>query len=507
MMIILSIGTCILAMAILAVALRGRIIQRGTFCRKCRFDLCGLDLGDQAMKCPECGSPVADTAQRRATLRARSKPLLAVAVLLLLLGTSGLYVSVFVDSNILYSYLPDRAVIALAQQGNSVALDEVVTRWSTSGEFNQEQQFELIRTALELQADRTMAWDPRWGQLLRDSIEAQRLSDEQLIAFVTNGYTHKVELRDNIRQGDDRVPYTLKTVGDRVLTTFGGVMPYEHGGYISAWGIKGNDPIREYDPPRRMMPMVLQGPESNDHWMRSTLPIVQGMTDAPIGSQISIYIDIRVLLRDPERPEAIHDRTIRQEHTMTVVAPEEPIVMTTSNATDMQRQLDAIKISPVCTAEYPSSGPSNGTIHFAAFTLIADDLPTALAMRVSFRFGDDVVPVGTFALRTDPGERFAERVAWSVPTSDRPAVEEMIKRHAVLLEAERIDVIMHPDPDLAIVNPEILEVFDSPLIFRDIPVRLLADSEAIRTMGIQEVVYSGEVGHEESPQPQGMPNP
>ncbi|MEZ6244092.1 MAG: hypothetical protein R3B57_13740, partial [Phycisphaerales bacterium] len=67
---------------LIALALRGRRLDRLPRCRRCRYDLTGLD---DAPSCPECGRSLEGRRARRAGLRQRRPILLTLGLALLML--------------------------------------------------------------------------------------------------------------------------------------------------------------------------------------------------------------------------------------------------------------------------------------------------------------------------------------------------------------------------------------------------------------------------------------
>tara|TARA_R110000782_G_scaffold101029_14_gene187604 strand:- start:2196 stop:3107 length:912 start_codon:yes stop_codon:yes gene_type:complete len=125
----LAIGLTLLVAAIilLLLALRGRTIARGRFCRKCRFDLAGLTA---PAACPECGRDLQVAKATRAQLRAfRRLPAAAAMVLLLLASAALLTASPAVRTWIL-PRVPDAVLVWLHRADLHGASDEVVTRLS-----------------------------------------------------------------------------------------------------------------------------------------------------------------------------------------------------------------------------------------------------------------------------------------------------------------------------------------------------------------------------------------
>ncbi|MEZ6164341.1 MAG: zinc ribbon domain-containing protein [Phycisphaerales bacterium] len=129
-MLIVSLILILIGLALLVLAMRGRIVARGSFCRACGFDLHGLMADDEASKCPECGREVGKPGTTRAIRKARSRRLLVVSIVLLLIG-SGLSVMHFSgNASSFYSAMPHRIVLSASKWGDDDAIDELIARLS-----------------------------------------------------------------------------------------------------------------------------------------------------------------------------------------------------------------------------------------------------------------------------------------------------------------------------------------------------------------------------------------
>lgn len=501
-MIVASICIILIAFLLLLLGLRGRIAARGEFCRACKFDLVGIDLDTPEARCPECGAEVHHKSARRSTVRRVSRAWIVAGLLFAAVGFSGLFVSFFVASATLYAYLPSPIVLSLAERGSSDAIDEAIKRWSTPDELTQEQQGRLIQTALDIQADRNQAWDPRWGEILRNAIEMELLSDEQLISFVLSGYTYHVALPEQIRQGENEIPYTMKIIGDRVTSTWGGVMPYEHWAWVTAWGVDDEAPLGEFGVPRYLRPMVLQGPDPSDDYVRSKFRGASTFSDAPIGTDVEISVEYRVRLQTTTRAGPILDRTIRQTQKLRIVGDETPIVKPQRGEQLSGQVIDAVRLTPLYTTALPNTGEAGHQLFLANTTLLANDLPAPIAFRVSLLIDGQEIEVDRFSMKTKPGEGFAEIISWRILPPDEHAIAEAMPIHKRLIEAERVDVIMRPDPEHAREDPEITEIAAVPLIFRDIPIRLMTTPDWMHQTHLDQAIIEGELLDEEDQVPE-----
>lgn len=87
----LALAAAAIGAALLALGLRGRRVNNHPHCRRCRFDLSGLDIEAAGAKCPECGGGLSEKRSIRIGAR-RKRPRLIVsgaAMLLMLTAVGG----------------------------------------------------------------------------------------------------------------------------------------------------------------------------------------------------------------------------------------------------------------------------------------------------------------------------------------------------------------------------------------------------------------------------------
>ncbi len=126
-MLTLGLTLTMLALTALPLALRARVTARGIFCRRCRFDLAGLDHA-RSPTCPECGRDLRSPNSTRSTLRAANPPMLVVAACLMLLGIAGLTANAPSVQAFILSRVSDPALVWLDRAGLNRARAEVLSR-------------------------------------------------------------------------------------------------------------------------------------------------------------------------------------------------------------------------------------------------------------------------------------------------------------------------------------------------------------------------------------------
>jgi len=196
-------------------AFRGRVAARGQFCKKCRFDLAGLEIEADGARCPECGSEVSLESARRGLIRRRSRVGLGAAVLLMLAGGGGIWAGATGKTGSIITAMPDPIVLWLTDWGVDEALDELVVRVSkVPGTMSAGSWDDAIEQGLAFQADTALVWDERWGEVLVIAMLEKRLVGDALYKFVESSLIAEFETRQVIRDEDQMVYYRLIVKGN-----------------------------------------------------------------------------------------------------------------------------------------------------------------------------------------------------------------------------------------------------------------------------------------------------
>ncbi|MCC7389476.1 MAG: hypothetical protein IT431_11975 [Phycisphaerales bacterium] len=182
----LLLSTAALGLLLLAVGLRGRLLDRHPHCRRCGFDLIGTP---GAPACPECGSDLAGPkAIKPYDRRRRAGPLAAGLVILAIVLTlsAGLVWSIASGVN-LNPYKPVWLLLSEAGSGRVATADaaaaELIARQG-AGELSAAQRDELLRRALARHADLRRSWPPTLTSVIYQAMWESRLTPEEMRGFL-----------------------------------------------------------------------------------------------------------------------------------------------------------------------------------------------------------------------------------------------------------------------------------------------------------------------------------
>ncbi len=182
-------------LALLVLGIRGRRVGTEPRCRKCAYDLTGLD----HLTCPECGMDHSDV-QPRVGTRKRGKGAIVGGVVLLAISAAG---GVSWGRNVdWYVHLPARALIWLADGGDARAVGELESRF-VAGNISAGAIERLVTMCLAKQAQATVAvpWQ-EWIDLLEQLDVGELLTAEQQASYYRQVVgPHQLRVRDPIGAG------------------------------------------------------------------------------------------------------------------------------------------------------------------------------------------------------------------------------------------------------------------------------------------------------------------
>ncbi len=219
--IILFAAACLM----LEIALRGSRVDRHPVCRKCGFDLWGLEgigAGGAAVACPECGTDVSALRSVRFGNRKRRRGSVAVALVMVAM-TAGLAGMVYLGLAMQFNWamvLPTPALLSEMESASITRRDGAIVellRRMDKQKLSGEQASVLAERVIEIQADRRLAWTTVCGEALERVWEEKVLSEGQKEAVMRNSATFELIARDAVK---DRLGVVLNMRPDRVGPSF-----------------------------------------------------------------------------------------------------------------------------------------------------------------------------------------------------------------------------------------------------------------------------------------------
>lgn len=486
--------SCCLALAVVLffVGLRGRVVARGVFCRRCRFDLAGIDRDRANARCPECGHRIGEGGQPRTVLRRRRRGLLAAAVVLQLVGVAGLWAGASGKTATLMGVLSDGAIVWLTERGVDEALDELARRaGDTISPMPDAMLARAIELALEHQADVSAPWDPRWGEVLLVNFQHPVFTDEQRMRCLGNGFEVSIEMGDRIRQGDETLYCTLNFRYARFTSLSSPAIP----GWVKL------RPVELTADGRLQSLNASFGSFSVPLAPRVTLnnqTLRYGQAPLPLEIDDQEPRAIGVVLRyeivyQPVAALARPLRTITQTKRIDLVSRDQPtalLVQDEAIAGEIGRML---RVSALRMMREPPEDSGDADPHrlFRTASVMGlhcaiDALPEPIALRCQLRFQDgDTFDPGWTWIGSERNGRLHpayQRRGMYWPTGEdlEPHREQARRMLGRLREQERVDLLIYTDPMLANKKIEIRRVIDLSLIVRDLPIEWVDEQHELR---------------------------
>ncbi len=489
-MFILGLALITIALILLPSAWRGRIVGRGQFCRKCKFDLTGSPIDTQGNKCPECGQPIHTQSSRRTTLRRSSRFGLIASLVLLLAGISSMIIGISGNTAIIYARLPDTAIVHLSTLNSEGALDELVNRITRTPPLSDAHWNILIDHGLKIQTDPLAPWNPILGEVLADAWITNRLTDEQVNQYLDHALDIQFLMRDRLVRGSTEIKLLARITPAKIHSLNG-----TETGHALKIGIVsssiGTEPSRHYRPDGKPLWISHTGisvPGSNGHWSYTSAvdirPIAPKLMAQP-GTEVPITINLELALESSsfsstENPEG----TIRHYKSMTInrfvriIEEGTPLVDMLTDSLSVQHLKEHYTISAVRVLDEPHPDRESWTPILGFSIMTSDGFPEPLAFGVFIRIADGTenreVQIAKIIHEQKSGKGIhATTATWNADPDDPEASSQAADMLALIKTVGRVDVILRPDPTIAESNPTIDHILDTTLIFRDVSVELV----------------------------------
>jgi hypothetical protein len=183
---------------------RGRRVGDHPFCRRCDYDLYGIE----RTSCPECGADLHLARARIIGVRLRSSRSIIlgsafVGFGLLALGLSGYWYFSALD------WQPIKPVWLLTRESkradtHAAALAELQRRLDSS-ELSEAQADAVAEVAIAAHADQSQPWDPAWGDFIQTARLNGKLSDERWSTYALQAVEQAINTRTFIVRKEVRL--------------------------------------------------------------------------------------------------------------------------------------------------------------------------------------------------------------------------------------------------------------------------------------------------------------
>ena len=509
------IGIILLSVGLLVslLAFRGRVVARGQFCKKCRFDLAGLDLDTPPAKCPECGRDVHQACGRRVLLRRKSIVGIAVALIPMLggFGTLGFWASG--NASVILGAMPDRVVVGLTDLGMDAALDELVLRVSkVPNTMSASRKDHVIEAGLKHQANLSAAFDPRWGEVLAVLCINEKMTDDQLKRYFSKVIAVDMLFRDRVRQGASQIDCLASARLGRGKALNAGYLGYQINIVPIVDGVSGKQiNLHENDGGITVFIDPMGG------WTYSAmLPIkhTQEPLSKEIGTDVQPYIEYKLMLSvmsqemcsnlNAPRHQLEGRRELgvfRVEHEIEIIDPDDSLVLLTSDSKLAQRTCKSIgvrSIRALTVIPDPEDQPNPTALKMG---IMSTNLPANIAFRVFARLDDGTeIEIGQSVAQARGGTSLFG-VGWSSKNRTPEEHNQLQTNINRMIAQGKVDVILKTDPSLAEYEPEIERVIGLTIVFNDVPVEGKDDISKSRSSSADTWIYGQCEDPDESKKP------
>lgn len=474
-MIIIGIVLIVVGLGALVLSWQGFVVARGAFCKKCRFDLVGLDLDAADAKCPECGHDVSLQSNRRGMIRRSSKLGLIAAVLVLIGGIVTSWIWASANTPLILGVLPNSIVLNLTDLGMDAALDELVLRFSqVPGPLSTSQIEQAIEIGLAHQADTTWIWDPRWGEVLMIAAQNGHMSDEQIGSYIVNGHLVQIDLRQKLPEGTPFARTRLTTKTGRISSVSGGKIPYSMRSGFGKSGIDGQESGSAsggsstsnelYIPGRR-------GVSSTGMYGSISLKVNDQLPVA--GDQLKVFCETEMIIRSAIDDREIRTHQQRKEMTLSFVGLDEELITLVAPTVETMISSTIFIDNKIRVADrIPDDSEVIPYQQVMDFYILLKDVGQSISYEVFIRTkGGDEIPIGSLTSLGIAGQSsFGMQLAL---TKNEPKLNQRV-RSAIgeMIERGEATILLRVDPVGALVNPDIMEILDQDLIFEHVGVQV-----------------------------------
>ncbi|HEX8322816.1 MAG TPA: hypothetical protein VF595_02780 [Tepidisphaeraceae bacterium] len=428
---------------LLRVGLRGRRIDDHPLCRRCGFDLTGHP--ETTPVCGECGADLAARNAIRVGHRSRRTGSLlaggvAVAAALAVLSVVGISLFANVDWQRLkpLAWLMHNAVDT-DPATRRLALDTIAARYKNAA-LTPAQLDALIARALDVQGDLKQPWDPKWGDWIQAEHAAGRLAADRWLRYARQAVPPiSFMVRSSVRRGD-RLPYTVGHGNSRVAD-------------------RSNFTLRSDS---RHFHFEIDGLPLPD--LQSSVGLVSSLSHNSTGHSQSDLDLAAVLDRLPDGTHTVRLRrhlSIREGFgTTTELAAvdgedtatfdlQTPSTVTFKHDPSLRPAVEAaVRVRNIARS-------ANATSYIEGHIEVhADPLPVGLGYEIILRYGGREWSIGGLAT---PARKLRMTYGIGNQLRDLPA------------DAAVVDIELRPDAAAAQRTTDTFEIWDEPLIFRQVP--------------------------------------
>ena len=480
----------VIALLIFPIALRGRRVATGQFCRACRFNLHGLTISEEQSKCPECGAVVVEESARRTSLRKSSFSGIVTSIVLILIASGLLIIGYSGAAPRVYAQFPDFLIVHLAMLGDDDATNELVPRLLSQPPISDSLWDHLIQNSLNAQADQDQDWEPIYGEILAIARSSQRLTETQSEHYFTNALSTEFVMRESIPMGYSEITTKFLTKPGRIHA----INNDETGKIVKINVLStkvGDAPVQAYGSNNEGMSLgtyQFSVPAQNSIWsFASSLKIEPewSQVGSKVGDTIQVRVDYQVVIENspygsnpmPLGPAILSEFSITRD--VVVKDPESPLVELIQDAQRSTQVCENFNISPLRVIRELDPDRQQWMPILGMTLRLKDKLEIPTAFRVYVVVDGKEYEINPHAQESSKGGFYGTILSWR-PDPENPEMleqtKELIQKLSISSEAA---VVFRTDPTIANSNPAIGQVIETLVMFPSVPIQLVDQYQEI----------------------------
>ncbi|MCA9276195.1 MAG: hypothetical protein KDA29_09230 [Phycisphaerales bacterium] len=475
------------AVLLLCVGINGRVIARGHFCPRCEYDLEVIRDQLPFARCPECGFQFDPGVSPTTERREHRKWLFAIAIVIVLIPIGVGASQSRRWKTTIYPRLPDGVIVSRAIERDSIAFDELMSR--ALARPDQEQLHEASwKTIIEHAIELLRPWEPfkmtgqvfvdhRWAQLLAHAINTRRLSEEQLLEYVTEVMKYKVVLPSRIATDSEEMYYkALHNTGVAIAGNIeSGQDEYIFDISLIELGVVGEDaPVTLREQVFRMG-LLATGPGTDtvpEVPSHGAIDGVQSLLEDKELGVFKFYTRSRITIIDGVTNETIAWKDITTVHPCELVSHDAAVPASIEDPEVNFHYCDWMDVGKLNLHadthidQLPSEGEPVMSIGVSFPTR---DIDYGIALDVLVRLGDETLFLGSCVRSPLFQDHYPYRaVTLFAPPMGSPERVRLKAFMDNILDAGRVEVVLRTNPERAIGYPGIEQVVDFNANFRDV---------------------------------------
>lgn len=472
-MLILSLAMLLASLVFFAAGFIGRVSPQGVYCRQCRFDLVGVDVLSDDARCPECGTNTSKPTARVAKLRTRKHTPIWAGAALLVLGGVLLIATLLGGIAGLYQRMPSNSLIKLVEWGDSEAIDEVLRRIGSPNTTMSDGQWDrLITHGLGIQADESISWDWRWGEILSIALGKHRLDQGQLKQYFINGLAPELTVRATAHRGQPGIQNRLDATQNRMWAINYKTTEYSVTCQLVAFGEVGQEPIqqREVSESPRAFSITATPNQSTGASFGGGRGIDHRIDHKP-GETARVYFDYVIRVRHLQTDEIVVDETVREEFDIDFIDPDQPLVELVRDEVKANQILASVRAAPLrLSAAFPEPN-AYGMVTVMSGAVRIENIDCPIAFTLSIEIDGELIDIGSLQNFHSPHTGgFLGQVWLRSSTRDEQGIDRLRELHAKILKLGSVRLFARADPVLAATRPETERIIDLDFIFDDVEI-------------------------------------